>query len=232
MSRIKAIAFDADDTLWVNEPYYQETEKRFCALMKKFAEPETVSAALLKTETGNLCLYGFGAKGFTLSMIETAVKLSNGNISADDIGTILSLGKNLMDIPIQLLGDIKAIVSSLKKKFKVILATKGDLIDQQRKLGKSGLDGLFDHVEIMSDKKEEDYRLLLQKLNIAPAEFMMVGNSYKSDILPVIAAGGKAVYIPYSVTWQHEASSEIASHPDLYQMKEIGKILRLEIVAV
>ncbi|HBG69806.1 MAG: HAD family hydrolase [Bacteroidetes bacterium GWF2_43_63] len=224
MSRIKVIAFDGDDTLWVNEPYYQETERQFCELMNEYATPEQVSSALLKTEIQNMSLYGYGAKGFTLSMVETAIKVSKDKVSAKTINVILELGKELIDKPVELLGDVKNILTELKTRYTVVIATKGDLLDQQRKLKKSGLETHFHHIEIMSDKTEADYQLLFKKLDISPADFMMVGNSLKSDILPVIGLGGTAIYIPYHVTWQHETETVPAGHPNLIQVKKISDI--------
>ncbi|HBG69917.1 MAG: HAD family hydrolase [Bacteroidetes bacterium GWF2_43_63] len=224
MSRIKVIAFDGDDTLWINEPYYQETEQQLCELMHEYATPEQVSSALLETEIQNMSLYGYGAKGFSLSMIETAIKVSKKKVSAKTINAILEMGKELIDKPVVLLGDVKNILTELKTRYTVVIATKGDLLDQQRKLKKAGLEKHFHHIEIMSDKTETDYQLLFKKLDISPSDFMMVGNSLKSDILPVIGLGGTAIYIPYHVTWQHETETEPAEHPNLIKVTEIADI--------
>lgn len=227
MKKISVIAFDADDTLWVNEPYYQETEKLFCAMMHEYATPERVSEVLLQTEKQNIALYGFGAKGFTLSMIETAMHVSDGKAGGNIVSGIISLGKALLDKPVELLGDVRTVLSDLHSRYTMVIATKGDLLDQQRKLSKSGIEKMFHHIEIMSDKAEADYQKLLMKLNARPEEFLMIGNSMKSDVLPVVAIGGTAIHIPYSVTWQHEAETEPVSHPKILTAKRMGEILAM-----
>lgn len=223
---VKIIAFDADDTLWVNEPYYQECEKIFCKLLENYLPSTKISEELLKTEIQNIDLYGYGAKGFMLSMIETAIRITNNNVSIVSINEIIKLGKELIERPIELLGNTENILSCLKKSYKLILATKGDLLDQQRKLKKSGLFHLFDHIEIMSDKKESDYIDLLRKLELVPSDFLMIGNSIKSDIIPVLAIGGHAIYIPFHTTWQHEVIDEniIGNY---YQVSKFSEILNI-----
>jgi putative hydrolase of the HAD superfamily len=210
LNDIKVIAFDADDTLWVNEPNYQKAEEYFCTLLNKYNAEKEISKELLRKEQQNIQLYGFGAKGFILSMIETAIYISDGQVDAKTIQKIINLGKELIEKPVELLKDIDFVLRKLKDNYTLVLATKGDLLDQQRKLHKSGLSGYFDHIEIMSDKNESDYQQLLQKLSISPENFLMVGNSLRSDILPVIAIGGQAVHIPYHITWQHE----VVENPD------------------
>lgn len=203
-NKIKVICFDADDTLWVNEPYFREIESQFCRLLKKYMTEENCMAELFKIEMQNLELYGYGVKGFMLSMIEAAVKFSNGAIPKETISEIIRLGKNLLDESIELLDDVEKALASLKDNYRLILATKGDLLDQERKLRKSGLEHYFHHIEIMSDKKVMNYRKLLNHLDISPDEFVMVGNSIKSDILPVLELGAYAVHVPYHTIWQHE----------------------------
>lgn len=198
------IGFDADDTLWVNEPHYRETEHRFCELLKDYLPEKELTAELFRTEIDNLELYGYGAKGFALSLIETAIRITKYELSASTVEQIINLGKSLVDMPIQLLDNVEFVLKTLKGKYRLIIATKGDLLDQQRKLKKSGLAKYFDHVEIMSDKKEEDYRELIRKMNIEPTDYMMIGNSFKSDVLPVINLGGFGIHVPYLITWQHE----------------------------
>ena len=209
MSEIKIIGFDADDTLWVNELYYKEIEKEFCELMSDYLPPEELSEALFTTEIQNLELYGYGAKGFVLSLIETAISISNGNVSIATITKIISTGKALLNREIEILDGVKELLPQLKQQYHLIIATKGDLLDQERKLKKSGLLPFFHHIEIMSDKQESDYQKLIKNLGILPEEFLMVGNSLKSDILPVLAIGGKAVYVPYHTTWQHETIDDV-----------------------
>jgi len=224
--KIKVIAFDGDDTLWINEPYYQECEKIFCGLLKDYFPVPEVSAELLKTEIQNIELYGYGAKGFMLSMIETAIRISNNTIPGNVIEQIIKLGKQLIEMPIELIDEIEPVLRKLKASYKIILATKGDLLDQQRKLKKSGLTDLFDHIEIMSDKKEADYTELLKRLNIPPECFLMVGNSLKSDILPVLKIGGQAIYIPFHTTWKHEQSSNNPSEGDYIELEKISEIIK------
>ena len=221
---IKTIAFDADDTLWVNEPNYQAVEHRFFELLHPFKPQEAVMKALLETENRNIPLYGYGVKGFMLSMIETALQLTNHKISIEVLETIIAMGKELIEKPIELLDDIVEVLEVLKDTHQLIIATKGDLLDQQRKLAKSGLIPYFDHIEIMSDKKEGDYAQLLKKLNVRPQEFVMIGNSLKSDILPVINIGGFGVYIPYHVTWQHEKVEE-APTKGFHKIERMAELL-------
>jgi len=220
---LKVIGFDADDTLWVNEPYFQETEKQFCALMADYLEAKEVSAELLKTEMQNIGMYGFGVKGFVLSMIETANRISKNKTSNESINNIIQLGKSLIDKPVQLIDGVEKVLQQLEGKFKLIVATKGDLLDQERKLKKSGITKYFHHIEIMSDKKEENFKSLLNHLEIMPSEFLMVGNSFKSDILPVINLGGYGVYVPFDITWQHEKVDDSISKTN-YRIKQIANI--------
>ncbi|MGQ1909240.1 HAD family hydrolase [Marinifilum sp. RC60d5] len=204
MKSIKVIGFDADDTLWVNEPYFRETEKKFCDLLRNGMSLEEVTEELLAIEIGNIPLYGYGTKAFTLSMIETSLKISNGNVSSEKISAILDLGKEQINKPIELIDGIVEALENLQGKYKLVVATKGDLLDQERKLQKSGLQKYFHHIEVMSDKKEGDYRKLIEHLDIKPEEFLMVGNSLKSDVLPVLNLGAKAVHVPFYTTWVHE----------------------------
>ena len=166
MNRIKVIGFDADDTLWVNEPYYQEVEKIFCKLLENYLPTKEISVELFKTEMENLEKYGYGAKGFMLSMIETALKISNNNVSSETIDKILKLGKDLLEKPIELLDDIEFSLNHLKSNYLLVVATKGDLLDQQRKLNSSGLLHHFHHIEIMHDKNETEYKKLLKLFDI------------------------------------------------------------------
>ncbi|HNX55668.1 MAG TPA: HAD hydrolase-like protein [Prolixibacteraceae bacterium] len=201
---IKVIGFDADDTLWINEPFFQNVEKKFCRIVKAYLSESDASKELFKTEMQNLEIYGYGAKGFILSMVETSVRISDGKISAEEINQIIDAGKTLLTMPIELLDGVEKVLQMLQGKYKLILATKGDLLDQERKLKESGLFGYFHHIEVMSDKRESNYQKLLDHLDIEPEQFLMVGNSVKSDILPVTNIGGKAIHIPYEITWQHE----------------------------
>lgn len=226
--QIKVIAFDADDTLWVNEPYFQEIEKQYTQLLNSYGNPEEISAALFKTEMKNLKSLGYGAKAFTISMVETALDVSNQKIAADGIRQIVDLGKSLLEIPIELLPKVKETLEVLKEKgkYKLVVATKGDLLDQENKLERSGLAPYFDHIEVMSDKTEKEYLRLLNILQIKPSEFLMIGNSLKSDIQPVLALGGYGVYIPFEVMWQHEVVDTF-THKNLKQVKGFNELLML-----
>jgi putative hydrolase of the HAD superfamily len=208
MENIKILGFDADDTLWVNETYYRETESAFVRLLLDFASEKEIMERLYAMEIKNLPLYGYGAKGFVLSMTETALEVSNRKVPAFVIEKIIDLGKALLNKPVLLLDGVRKVLQQLKGRVPMILATKGDLLDQERKLKKSGLDTCFHHIEIMSDKKEANYRKLLMHLGVQPEEFMMVGNSLKSDVLPLLKLGAWGVHIPYHTTWVHEKTDE------------------------
>jgi putative hydrolase of the HAD superfamily len=227
MKNIKTIAFDADDTLWVNEPHFQEMEGRFCELMEDYLSHHHVSQELFKTEMGNLALYGFGVKSFVLSMIETALRISERTISLEAIDKIIGFGKELLEKPIELLDGVKEILNTLYGKYTLVVATKGDLLDQERKLEKSKLGGYFHHIEIMSDKKETDYLKLLKHLEIDPASFLMVGNSIKSDILPVLNIDGFAIHVPYHTTWAHEQVDNKINHDKFLKVDNISEVISL-----
>ena len=222
---LKVIAFDADDTLWVNEPYFQETEKKFSALLEDYLPQHSIMQELFKTEMQTLSLYGYGIKGFVLSMIETALRVSNNNVSLDIIEKIIQYGKDQMERPIEMLDGMEEALNKLKKKYRLVVATKGDLVDQERKLKKSGLEHYFHHIEIMSEKQEVDYRKLIKHLDINPDEFLMIGNSLKSDVMPVLALGGHAIHIPYHTTWAHEVVDQTIEHPNFRQAEAIKDIL-------
>jgi putative hydrolase of the HAD superfamily len=222
---LKVIAFDADDTLWVNEPYFQQTERKFCALLEDYLPHHTVSQELFKVEIKNLYLYGYGIKGYILSMIEAALSISNNTIGTEVVEKIINYGKELLEKPIELLEGIEDVLATLNGKYRLVVATKGDLLDQERKLKNSGIEHYFHHTEIMSDKKEADYEKLIKHLDILPEEFMMIGNSIKSDVLPVLAIGGNAVHVPYHTTWAHEHVEHNISHPMFKQVAHINEIL-------
>ena len=222
---LKIIAFDADDTLWVNEPYFRETEEKFAALLEDYLPLHSVMNELYKTETQNIPLYGYGIKGFVLSMIETALRISNKNVSMGVLEKIIQYGKDQLEKPIEILDGMEEVLKQLKNKYRLVVATKGDLLDQERKLRKSGLEHYFHHIEIMSDKQESDYLKLIKHLDIQPEEFLMIGNSLKSDVMPVLAIGGHAVHIPYHTTWVHEHVEETIEHKNFRQVESIKDIL-------
>lgn len=225
MKELKVIAFDADDTLWVNEPYFQETEHRFCALLEDYLPQHNVSQELFKTEMKNLPLYGYGIKGFMLSMVETALQITGGKTDPLILQKIIEYGHALLNKEIELLDGIQQVLDTLKGKYRLVVATKGDLLDQERKLAKSGLAPYFHHIEIMSDKQEKDYQKLLTHLDCKPEEFLMIGNSLKSDIMPVLAIGGHAIHIPYHTTWQHEKIDHSIEHEHFLQVETIAQLL-------
>ena len=224
---IKVIAFDADDTLWVNEPYFQETERKFCALLEDYLPNHSIAQELFKTEMQNLNLYGYGVKGFILSMVETALRISNNTLNVDVIEKAIQYGKDLLDKPIEMLDGVEKVLQALSGNYKLVVATKGDLLDQERKLKKSGIEHYFHHTEIMSDKKESDYLKLIRHLDIEAAQFMMIGNSIKSDVLPVLAIGGHGVHVPYHTTWAHEHVENHIEHSNFKQVNAITEILPL-----
>jgi putative hydrolase of the HAD superfamily len=221
----KIIAFDADDTLFVNEPYFQETEHKFCELMSDYLSHQGLSQELFKIEIQNLDLYGYGIKGYVLSMIEAAMKISNNTLSIEVIEKIIQYGKELLEKPIELLDEVEETLKTLHGKYKLVVATKGDLKDQRRKLHRSGLGNYFHHIEVMSDKQEIDYSDLLKRLEIAPQDFIMIGNSLKSDVLPVLNIGGHAVHIPFHTTWEHERINHTIEHPNFRTVEKISDIL-------
>ncbi|MAB47925.1 HAD family hydrolase [Winogradskyella sp. MH6] len=207
-SNIKVIGFDADDTLWVNETYFREAEEEVGHLLSHYETPNKIDQELFRMEMKNLPTYGYGVKGFVLSMIELAIELSNGRVSNEIVGKILDIGKNMINKPIELLDGVEDVLKTLSKDYRLILATKGDLLDQERKLEKSGLLDYFHHIEVLSEKQEANYEKLLKHLDIKPSEFLMIGNSLKSDILPLVNIGAKAIHVPFHTTWQHEKVSK------------------------
>lgn len=225
MQNIKVIAFDADDTLWVNEPYFQEIEKKFCEMLEDFLPHHSVAKELFKVEMDNLELYGYGAKAFVLSMVETVLKVSSNTAPIGLIEKVIQYGKELINKQIELLDDVEEVLENLKPKYRLVVATKGDLLDQERKLMKSGLEKYFHHIEIMSDKQVKDYQKLIKHLDIQSNEFMMIGNSLKSDVMPVMELGGVGVHVPYHTTWAHEVVDVKIENPNFYQISRLGEIL-------
>ena len=225
MKNIKVIAFDADDTLFINETYFAETEEKFCSLMSDYLSNQGIAKELFKIEIDNLKIYGYGIKGYILSMIEAAMKISNNTISVKAIERIIQYGKELTEKPIVLLDGVEETLQALHGKYKLVVATKGDLLDQRRKLHNSGLGKYFHHIEVMSDKQEIDYTDLIKRLEIEPSEFFMIGNSLKSDVLPVLAIGGHAVHIPFHTTWEHERIDHKVEHENFSSFEKIIEVL-------
>ena len=222
-SGIKVIGFDADDTLWVNETYFRDAEEAFGKLLSKYETLNKIDQELFKMEMKNLPLYGYGVKGFVLSMVEMALELSNGKVSNQVIKEILDIGKDMINKPVELLEGVEQVLKSLSQKYRLILATKGDLLDQERKLEKSGLLDYFHHIEVLSDKKEVNYSKLLNHLDIKPSEFLMIGNSLKSDVLPLINIKAHAIHVPFHTTWLHEEVHE--SETNGLKYKTVGSLL-------
>ncbi|SDW04686.1 HAD family hydrolase [Flavobacterium degerlachei] len=225
MKNLKVIAFDADDTLFINETYFAETEEKFCALMGDYLSKQGISQQLFKVEIDNLKIYGYGIKGYILSMIEAAMSISNNTIPIEIIEKIIQYGKELTEKPIVLLEGVEETLEALHGKYKLVVATKGDLLDQRRKLHNSGLGRYFHHIEVMSDKQQVDYSDLIKRLEITPGEFLMIGNSLKSDVLPVLEIGGFAIHIPFHTTWAHEKIDHKIVHENFKNYDKISAVL-------
>jgi len=225
---IKVIAFDADDTLWVNETYFREAEEEFAELLSKYETKNKIDQELFKKEIDNLDYYGYGVKGFVLSMVESALELSDYQVKPKTIAAIVNIGKTMLEKPIELIPNIEMVLAELQSKYKLIVATKGDLLDQERKLQKSGLLQYFHHIEVMSEKKTTDYKKLVKHLDIKVSEFLMIGNSLKSDILPLIEIGATAIHVPFHTTWAHEQITENTNEPKKYRtIANIKEVLAL-----
>ena len=223
----KIIAFDADDTLWHNEPYFDEAQARFCALFQDFASSQEILGLILNHQVKNLPLYGFGIKAFTLSMIETALKITQNNITGTGIEKIITIGKDLLEKPVELLPNVEEVLQELQGKYKLVVATKGDLKDQHRKLHDSNLGTYFHHIEVLSDKTELDYNKMLGRLDCKPEDFLMIGNSLKSDVLPVLNIGGHAIHIPYHTTWEYEKIDFEIEHENFKALTNIETLLTI-----
>lgn len=224
---IKVIAFDADDTLWINEPFFQETENKFYELMSDYLPAHSLAKELFKIEIDNLDVYGYGIKAYILSMIEAALHISENTISVEAIGRIIQYGKEMLEKPVELLDGVEEALKALHGKYKLVVATKGDLKDQHRKLHDSGLGHYFHHIEVMSDKGKIDYEKMLKRLEIEPSEFFMIGNSLKSDVLPVLEIGGHACHIPFHTTWLHEQIDHTIEHENFKEAENIAQLLPL-----
>jgi len=223
---IEVIALDGDDTLWHSEHLFVDTQDRFRDLVRPYVELDDagLDERLLEVERRNLPVFGYGVKAFTLSLVETAIEVTGGRIPGADLQAVLDLGKVLIDHPVELLGGVREAVDALTNDYRVMVITKGDLLHQETKVARSGLDELFWRVEIVSEKDEATYARILERHAIEPASFVMVGNSVRSDVLPVLALGGRAVHVPYSVTWalEHaEPDPEVHDFPVLTSLAEL-----------
>ena len=211
--RVRFVCFDADDTLWKNEEFYRAAEQEFGRLMNPYLGPQPAIDRLFQTEMDNLETFGYGAKSFMLSMVQTALEILPPPQAASAVQEVLQIGKRLIRHPVELLPGVKETLEKLAGKYHLSVVTKGDLLDQQRKLQRSGLEPLFNHIEIVSDKTPAAYRALFVQLGAAPQEVLMVGNSLKSDIFPAVEAGAQAAYLPCACNWKHEESEEPANPP-------------------
>jgi putative hydrolase of the HAD superfamily len=222
------IAFDADDTLWHNESLYAETERKLRELLLPYVEGKPVEQRLYQTEMRNLSLYGYGIKSFALSMIETAIELTGGRIPATEIHQIIEFAKEMLAADVVLFEHAEEALSALAKHHPLMLITKGDLHDQQAKLARSQIDSYFHYVEVVSDKTEQTYATLLDRHGVAPKRFLMVGNSLRSDVLPVLALGAYAVYVPYHLTWLHEqVEGPHAGQDGFFEVEHLGQVSAL-----
>jgi putative hydrolase of the HAD superfamily len=224
---LKVIAFDADDTLWVNEPFFREAEEKFASLLEDFMPQHAIMKELYMTEIQNLALYGYGIKGFILSMIEAAMRISDHKMPISLVEKVINIGREMLEKPVELLPGVEEALRSLNGDYRMVLATKGDLLDQERKLKKSGLEKYFHHIEIMSEKRSSDFEKLIRHLDVAPQDFLMMGNSLKSDILPVLELGGHAIHIPFHITWAHEQIEHEVEHDQFYTVSCISDAAEL-----
>jgi len=227
MSSLTAIGFDADDTLWQNEHFYRMTEERFTELLAEYSEPSHLTARLLEAEKRNLRHYGFGIKGFTLSMIETAIEVTEDRVPASVIRKILEMGREMHSHPVETLPHVRETLEKVAGSYRIILITKGDLFDQERKLAQSGLGDMFNAVEIVSDKTAATYERVFTRYGDGPSRSMMVGNSLKSDVLPAIQAGSWGVYVPHSITWAFEHAEVPVGEPRFKQLAHLGELIEL-----
>ncbi|MEO9274258.1 HAD family hydrolase [Marinomonas sp. 5E14-1] len=225
-SNINTIAFDADDTLWRNEEIFIHAQDEFIKLLLPYHEESYIRSHLAEIQVTNLENFGYGVKGFTLSMIETAIELTEGRVSGREIHEIIQLAKCMLASPVELLPNIETVLQELKKKFKLLVITKGDLLDQESKLARSGIAEYFDIIEVVSEKTEGAYRQILERHEISTEQFLMVGNSLKSDILPILDLGAQAVHIPYHSTWEHEQVTEdtLSNYPQLQSLKGVNEL--------
>ncbi len=225
MYNFDLIAFDADDTLWHTERLYVDTQAWFAGLLSRYHDPDWINQSLDQAEARNVAHFGYGIKSFALSMIETAVELTEGRISGQDIHAIIDKAKEMIGAEVELLDHVAETIPLLAKRYRLMLVTKGDLLDQENKITRSGLGEYFQQIEVVSNKNPENYARLFKRHSVQPECFVMVGNSLRSDILPVIALGGQAVYIPYQFTWiQERAELPPEGQPGFYQLEHMGQL--------
>ncbi len=225
--RLDVIAFDADDTLWHNEENFRHAEQALAELLADFAAPAEVHDAVMECERRNLGLYGYGSKGFALSMIETAIDISGGRVSASLIGRIVDIGREMLSRPLRLLPAARQAVGELTDEFTVVMISKGDLHEQERKVARSGLRELFHGIEIVSEKTAQTYRRVFQKYGDGPQSSMMVGNSIKSDVAPALEAGGWGVHVPHELEWELDRAPPPRRHPRFRELACITDVVPL-----
>jgi len=225
MPAFEMIAFDADDTLWHYERLFAEKQAKIAELLTSFENPEKIESHLSQVEIRNIQFYGYGVKSFALSMIEAAIEIGDGRLSTKQVQTIIDHAKDMMTTDIQLIDYVPETVSELAKKYPLAIITKGDLFEQEKKVSRSGLESYFQRVEIVGQKTPETYARIFEKFSIEPERFLMVGNSLRSDILPVLELGGHAVYIPADTTWIHEVDEAPSTEQTgFYQLEHIGEL--------
>jgi len=225
--RLTTIGFDADDTLWQNEQFYQATQAHFIELLKDYADPEELPDRLLKVMLRNIGAYGFGIKSFTLSMVETAVEVTDGRAPGEVIQQILSAGREMAGHPVETLPFARETLEALAGRYRLVLITKGDLFDQERKIAQSGLGELFAAVEIVSDKNRSTYERVFTRHGDGPTKSMMIGNSLKSDVLPALAAGSWGVFVPHDLTWAYEHAETPEGEKRFRQVAHLGELPKL-----
>lgn len=224
--KIKLIAFDADDTLWANEKNYRRAEQRFGKMMERFCSPEEANSRLLAVEKRNLPLLGYGSKPFIISLVECGIEISNGTLTNNEILQLIETGKDTIGQNLELYPDTEHVLSSLSARYPLSLFTKGDLLEQESKIERSGLSRYFNSIEIMSEKDKGTYSKLIKEHDVEPHEMVMIGNSFKSDILPILELGGWAVYIPSDIIWAHEITEE-REHPRLIKAGNLSELLSI-----
>lgn len=226
IENIRAVVFDADDTLWALQTYFEQVEHAYCKLLAEYGTEEEISASLFATETGNMQDLGYGCKAFTISLVENAIRVSQGKVSASTIGSIVELGKSLLHLDATPLPEVEETLAGLQERgsYQLAVFTKGELKDQENKLMRSGLRHYFSMVSIVSDKTPEAYQNLCRQLKLQPSQVVMVGNSFKSDIAPMLQIGGNAIHIPFHTIWAHEQAEEF-SHPCLCRISHFRELL-------
>ncbi len=224
LDKINTIAFDADDTLWENEPYFRKSEKIFCNLVSDYIDEDNAMKIVYDVNIKNLQLFGYGVKAHILNMLEALSIITKNNASHSLINQVIEIGKNQINKPIVLLDNVEETLKTLSKKYRLIVVTKGDLLEQKTKFFKSNLSKYFEYIEVLEEKNEENYTTMLNKINCKTDELLMIGNSLKSDIIPILNIGGYAIHIPYHTTWEHEVVKEPVIHEKLIELKNISEV--------